>query len=75
VVDGGLISYEAKAVEAGSRQVARDYVGPILKGAKPADLPVQRVTKFECVLNLRTAKILGLAIPRMLFATATELID
>jgi len=76
VVDGGLMSYEAKAVGAGSRQVARDYVGPILKGAKPADLPVHvQLTKFELVLNLRTAKMLDLTIPRMLFAAATELID
>jgi putative tryptophan/tyrosine transport system substrate-binding protein len=51
------------------------YTGTILKGAKPADLPVQQSTKFEFVINRRTAKALGLDIPLMLRVGATELID
>jgi putative ABC transport system substrate-binding protein len=72
VVAGGLMSYGA--AEAGSRQVA-NYVGQILKGATPADLPVQRANKFEFVINLKTAKALGLTIPRTLFAATTEWIE
>jgi len=69
------MSYAAgEAIGGGSRQLAH-YVGQILKGAKPGDLPVQQPSKFELVINLKTAKAMGLAIPRALFATATEWIE
>ena len=71
--DGGLLSHGPDAVDSFRR--AATYVDRLLRGAKPADLPVQFPTKYEMVLNLKTAKALGLTIPPNLLAIADEVIE
>ena len=70
---GGLISYGANIPALFGR--AAEMVDKILKGAKPADIPVEQPTKFELIINLKTAKALGLTVPDSLAAIADELIE
>ena len=73
VVTGGLLSYGANL--AANYRHAATYVDKILKGAKPADLPVEQTTKFELVINLKTAKGLGVTIPKDILLRADEVIQ
>jgi len=70
---GGLMSYSPHRVDLYRRGAV--FVDKILKGAKPADLPVEQATQFELVINLKTAKALGLTIPRSFLVRADQIIE
>jgi putative ABC transport system substrate-binding protein len=73
VADGGLISYGASISDLTRRTAT--FVVKVINGAKPADLPIEQPTKFELVINLKTAKALGLDIPAAMLARADEVIE
>ena len=73
MAEGGLISYGPNRIDQ-FRQAA-NYVDRILKGEKPADLPVQAPTKYELAINLKTAKALGLTVPEALQASADQVVE
>jgi putative ABC transport system substrate-binding protein len=72
-VEGGLISYGPSLLSMVQRTAT--YIDKILKGAKPSDLPVEQPTKFELVINLKTAKAMGLTIPQSVMIRADEVIQ
>ena len=73
VAEGGLICHSTNPVDESRR--AADYVDRILKGEKPGDLPVQALTKYQIVINMKTAKALGLTVPPALLAQADKVIE
>lgn len=73
VDEGGLMSYSTDSAE--QLRLAASYIDRILRGAQPADLPVQNPTKFELAINLKAAKAIGITLPPNLLATANEVIE